>query len=291
MKRQIVIQGLVLIIMLIYSIEACSTRHPSVSASPVSAPHHDSVATSRKTGWTPQFSSGKWEYLIRDSSTISMTNDTTGHIEPIESTTTYVLSIADSNNVLILTGRIDSLLVNSRLPSRKSADTSLSREFHSVLSKQGHLTTVPATPTITCTGASLPPSTRLQELLITRPTGAIEVGSTWSDTSSMTTCHGKIPLTQTVVRNYQLMESSTCQPGMAQVQRTVSSSLIGSSAETNSNHLSANGSGTATSILCLDRNTGILLESTGHSHLEMTVTTSRGTFPFVQNTSTQIRLR
>jgi len=273
--------------LVILAIGACSTGRRPTPTTPLSAPHHDSLPVASATGWTPRFSPGKWQYLIHDSSTISMTNDTTGYVEPIESTTIYTLSIADSGNVFALISRVDSVAVNSRLPMRKFGDMTTPVELHGVLSRQGHFTAIGGGASTTCTGASISPATRLQELLITLPMGALRPGDKWSDTSSTTICHGKIPLTQTLVRNYELMEGWTCQPGAVQVRRTVSDSLTGSSVETN-NHLGASGVGTATSILCLDRNTGVLLESNSQSHLELTVTTSRGKFPFTQNTITHI---
>ena len=287
MKKQTVIQGSTLTGLVVLLSGACSTGHPPTPTTPVSASHRDSVLISGTSGWAPRLLPGKWQYLIHDSSTISMTNDTTGHTEPIESTAIYVLSIADSENVLILTSRVDSLSVNSRLPTRKTEETSEPLELHGVLSRQGHFITTDAVAPTTCTGTSVSPSSRLQELLITLPIGAIRVGDKWSDSSSTTICHGKIPLTQMLVRNYELMESSTCQPGTAQVRRMVSNSLTSPLAESN-NHLSASGFGTATSVLCLNANTGVLLESNGESHLELTVTTSRGKFPFTQNTTTHI---
>ena len=287
MKKQTVIRGSTLTSLLILSIAACSTGHPPTPASPVSAPRSDSVPISGTTGWAPRLSPGKWHYLIRDSSTISMTNDTTGHTEPIESTAIYDLSIADSENMFILTSRVDSLSVNSHLPTRKAAETSEPLELHGVLSSRGRFTATGAVASVSCTGNSVSPSSRLQELLVILPTSVIRVGDKWSDTSSTTICHGKIPLTQTLIRNYELMKSSTCQPGTVEVQRMVSNTLTSSSADSNY-HLDASGSGTATSVLCLDTNTGVLLESNGQSHLELTVTTSRGKFPFTQNTTTHI---
>jgi hypothetical protein len=287
MKKRTVRRGLTVMGLLFLSIGACSRGHPPIPTIPASAPHRDSVPISSTSGWAPRLSPGKWQYLIRDSSTISMTNDTTGHVEPIESTAIYALSIADSENVFILTSRIDSLSVNSHLPTKKTGENNELVEVRGVLSGQGHFTAAAAVAPAPCTGTDLSPSSRLQELLITLPLGAIRVGDKWSDTSSTTTCHGKIPLTQVLVRNYELMKSSTCQPGTVQIHRIVSNSLTSSSAESK-NYLGASGFGTATSVLCLDRNTGVLLESNGQSHLELIVTTSRGKFPFTQNTTTHI---
>jgi hypothetical protein len=283
MSKRFVIQGLLLAGL------ACSTTHPAARTTVAPAPQHDSVTASRTSGWTPRVSPGKWQYLIRDSSTISMTNDTTGHVEPIESRTTYTLSIADSDSVLILSGRIDSLFVNSRLSRKQSFDAGEQLELHGVLSTQGHFSETGTAASATCTGTTVSPASRLSELVLIFPTEAIKVGDKWSDTTVTTVCHGKIPLTQVMVRNYQLMDPSGCQQRAARVQRTISDSLSGASPEDN-NHLSASGSGTGSSILCLDRDTGVLLESNGQSHLELTITTSRGKFPFTQNTSTHIQL-
>jgi len=270
------------------ALEGCSTGHPTPSAKPTITTHVDSTAPeARVSTWAPEVSAGTWHYLIRDSSVVSINNDTTARVEPIESTTIYTMSVADSDNSLLFTGHVDSLLVNSRLSSKSAGDTSKSTELRALISRQGRLMRISQIAAPSCARGGSSPSLRVSELLTVLPNHPIRVGDKWSDTSSTTTCHGKIPLTQTAVRDYELLDLSSCERNGARVRRVVSETLSGSSPEITS-QLSASGSGTASATLCLERNTGVLLASDGESRLDLTVTTIRGVFPFTQKTSTHI---
>ena len=108
------------------ALEGCSTGHPTPSAKPTITTHVDSTAPeARVSTWAPEVSAGTWHYLIRDSSVISINNDTTARVEPIESTTIYTMSVADSDNSLLFTGHVDSLLINRpclEIRARSSVD-------------------------------------------------------------------------------------------------------------------------------------------------------------------------
>jgi hypothetical protein len=291
MKISILNQSVIGGICLIASLQACSTNRSLPSpTSRTPAPANSGVVEAHNNSWAPRVSEGRWRYLIQDSSMISINNDTTARVEPIKSTTIYTISVVDSNNSLRITGHVDSLLLNSRLPTRARTDTGMAKELSGLISRQGRLTTVSDIAPTGCAAGAVSASSRLLELLTFLPPHPVKVGDKWSDTVSTTTCHGKIPLTQTAVRNYELLDLSSCQRGGTQVRRIVSNTLTGSSSET-VNHLSASGFGTATSILCLDRATGALQSSDGQSRLELTVTTTRGVFPFTQNTNTHIEIR
>jgi hypothetical protein len=239
----------------------------------------------------PLVATGSWHYLIHDSSTISINNDTTSRVLPIEAKTSYTVSIANTGNTLVLTAHVDSLFVNGKL-STQNADTENSSKFRSILSNHGQLESHPGDTRMLCTGAVTSASSRISEITTAFPTSAARVGDKWADTISIRSCHGKIPLEQHAIRQFELIDYSSCeQHDGVKVRRDVTNTFTGASDETSSNRLSANGSGTASSILCLQRDTGILLESRGQSHLELTITTSRGTFPSTQNTTTNIELK
>jgi hypothetical protein len=274
------------------SLVACSTSHPAAPTTPATIPHKDSVTSeSKSSSWAPQFIGGKWRYFIRDSSVVSISNDTTVRPRPIESTMFYSISMADSANVLVLTSHVDSLFVNTRLSTKTNSDSGKFSESHMIFSKQGRIIDA-VTPTgVTCTSASASPSPRTGELIIRLPASHVRVGDRWTDTSSTTSCHGRIPLAELAIQEYELLDLTSCQGRDAvKVRRVVSDTFTSSPAES-SNHLSASGSGTASSIVCLQRDTGTLLESNGQSRLDLTVITTRGTFPFTQNTNTHIEIR
>lgn len=291
MTRSRLFERTALSAMLILAFQACSTtRAPSVRTPPT-ASHRDSLASeSQISSWTPQLRLGERRYLIHDSSTVSLSNDTTARILPIESTMIYSISIADSNNALILTGRIDSLRVNTDPLTKVRTDTSKAVELHAIISRNGHFL-IGERLDKDCITTNPSAASRIGELLIVLPPRAIKVGEKWSDSSSTTVCYGKIPLTQMAAREYELLNLTSCQQhDGVEVRRVVSNVLTGSSTNQN-NHLTASGSGTASSMLCLQRDTGALLESNTQSHLNLNITTSRGIFPFTQNTSTHIELR
>ena len=286
---RISVQKLIPGVLFIISLGACSTTHSLGTRTPPVPTRNNSVTSvSAVSSWTPQIKPGQWKYLIRDSSTVSINNDTVTRIEPIESTTIYTITLTDTSSSLVLTGHIDSLYIRTRLSNRTRSEVSETPDIHGFVSHQGHFTeTVSTSPTTVCTGNTPSPISRISELLIPLPNHSLIVGDKWSDTSSVTICHGKIPLRQIAVREYELLDLSSCQHNAVKVRRVVTNTFAGSSAE-GSNHLSASGSGTANSILCLRQNTGALLESTGQSELQLTVTTTRGVFPFIQKTITHI---
>lgn len=275
-----------------FPLVACTTSHQSVPSTPTTRTQLDTARIdSRYKSWAPQLIAIKSRYFIHDSSTISINNDTTATVVPIESTMIYSISTADSNNLLILTGHVDSLSISNALSTKTKPDTGTRPNLHIVISKQGRFLNSSQMPPINCSTANAPSSSRIGELLIPLPHGAVKVGDKWTDTSSTISCHGKISLTHTTIREYELLDLSSCElTDAAKVRELVTDSLTGSSAE-NNNHLSASGFGTASSTLCLGRSTGTLLERNGQSRLELTVTTSRGVFPFTQNSHTHIKLR
>ena len=271
--------------------QGCSSsrvRQPSPSTT---IPRSDTIAsTVRSVGWNPETKSGKWHYIIRDSAIISISNDSNAQVRPIESTTSYTITITDSTSLLVLTVRMDSMIVTRRQSSPKIFSDTNHSQLHTVISKKNHLSN-PSQQITTCTAGTNSPTTRLGELLIPLPTTRLNIHERWTDSSTSIVCHGRIALTESRITEYELIDSTSCkQLDAIGVHRLVSSTFTGSSAEGN-NHLTAGGSGTGSAILCLQRDTGLLLSSNGESRLDLTATTSRGVFPFTQKTITDIRLQ
>jgi hypothetical protein len=292
MKNSLWVEKSMLATIALLALSACSTGH--VPATPSSSPttHADTAAAHPElSSWSPQMTAGTRRYLIIDSSTVSLSNDTTSRVMPIKSTILYSLSVTNRGDSFALTSQIDSVAISTQLHVKGSPDTGRVSEFHVMVSKQGQLTMNSEQATTTCTGASISAASRISELMISLPTNRLKTGDKWADTASTISCHGKIPLMQHATREYELIDLSSClQRDAVKVRRTVFDTFTGSSTESN-NHLSANGSGTSTSILCLQRNTGALLESNAQSRSDLAVVTTRGTFPFIQNTNTHIELQ
>jgi hypothetical protein len=278
-------------ILLSVGLGACSTNPRPVSTTSVTIPHTDSVTVeSRSNVWSPRITTGTWHYTIQDSSIVSISNDTSAHVHPIELRTIFSITITDSANILVLTGQVDSSVLDTHSASRMKANTGSLTVQHMILSKQGRVIDPPKNAAPTCIGINTA-STRIPELAVVWPSTQVKIGDRWADTLSVTNCHGKIPLVQTAIREYELLDLTSCQQRDAvKVRRSVSDSFTGSSVDT-TNHLNARGSGTASTILCVNRDTGTLLESIGQSRVDLTVVTTRGAFPFTQSTSTHIKLQ
>lgn len=269
----------------------CSSSRVQTSTSPTSVTRRDStVRAVPSIGWSPEMKPGKWHYIIHDSSIISITNDSNAQARPIESTTSYTVTVTDSANLLVLNVHMDSMTVTSQRSTPRTISDTAHAQFRTVISKQNHLIS-PLQQLTTCTTASSPQTVRLGELLIPLPITHVNARDKWTDSSATIVCHGRVMLTESRITEYELTDSISCkQSDAVAIHRTVSSTFTGSSAEGNS-HLSAGGSGTGSAILCLERSTGLLLTSSGESRLDLTATTSRGVFPFTQKTTTDIQIR
>jgi hypothetical protein len=291
-RKTTVMQKLLAIIVSILTLEACSTGHTSVKPSSNTLPRRDSTLSDLKLdSWNPHHTSGTYHYLIIDSSTVSLSNDTTSHVVPIESRMIYSLSLSERGELFDITAHVDSLSITSQLPGKNTHDTSQTSNFHTSISRQGHSTIFLQPEKIACTATTASASSRLDELIVSLPPISLKTGDKWTDTVSSISCHGKIPLIQQAVRDYELLDISSClQQDAVKVRRTISETFTGSSAE-DKNHLSASGSGTATATLCLQRKSGTILKSDADSRLDLVVITTRGSFPFTQNVHTHVEIR
>jgi hypothetical protein len=203
----------------------------------------------------------------------------------------YSVSLSEKGELFDITAHVDSLAVSSQLPGKSARDTSEISNFHTTISKQDRAGISPQTERPTCTATAISASSRLDELIISLPLISLKTGDKWTDTASSISCHGKIPLIQQAVRDYELLDISSClQRDAVKVRQVIFETFTSTSAE-GKNHLSASGSGTATAILCLQRESGAILESNSDSRLDLTVVTTRGNFPFTQNLHTHIELR
>jgi len=271
-------------------LQACSSTRVPVLNPPGNVPPRDTVLTvPMNAKWKPESKSGRWHYIIHDSSTVSISNDTTAQARPIESTVSYTLSFTDSADVILLTAQMDSMTVtNQKSPARITTDTIHSR-LREIISKQ-HRPINQRQQSFSCTTASISVAARVQQLVIPLPMIEVDAHSKWADTSTVVVCHGRVALTEFRTNEFKLASSVACKQNNAiSIYRTGSSSFTGASAE-GTGHLNAGGMATESGILCLDRSTGLLLSSTGESRVDLTVTTSRGIFPFTQNTVTSIQL-
>ena len=268
---------------------ACSTKSVS-SATPAPTPVHQREPTIEENRWSPQLATGAHQYLINDSSMVSITNDTTIQPLPIISTSIYSIAIAKGGQSFTMIGRVDSSMLSSSLHTKNSADSTQSTEFKAFLSELNRMTSLPK-QLVTCAQGSNPAMTRVFDLIISYPTSDAKVGDKWTDTISTTTCHGKTLLLQTTVREFRLLAFTPWkQRDAVQLQRS-NTMMFSSLSEKPDDHLTASGSGSGSAVIYAERRTGFLLQSDGTSQTKLTISTTRGTFPFTQSTNTHIQLK
>lgn len=286
-----VLRLLPVIITCIFALYSCSPAHTSktqrgTEEQPVKVTEEISGVDS----WKPKLASGSNRYLITDSSTISIGTDSS-HSSSIHTATIYSLILAVLSDSLSLTARIESLTTDSHLQVAKPGLlTDSIEDFHATVSSNGRLSPITRELRSTCEIGVNPAATRIFELTINYPQRLLKVGDEWIDTISTTLCRGKTTLQQQNIYRYKIITFST-QNGFntAQIQRTVSTTF--SSLSTNpKNQLVTTGSGSSVSNLSIDRKTGMLIQSNEHSQITLTITTTRGSYPFTQNTLTQVEL-
>src|SRR5512140_1574741 len=273
------------------SLAACSSSSVSVPNTSTTISPKDTAATVLvSTRWKPETKVGRWHYVMHDSSIISISNDTNAQPRLIESTTDLTLTLSDTASFFVLNAQIDSMTVtNKQSLSRIPLDTTHSR-WRAIVSNQHHFINR-LQQSLPCSTTSASVATRVYQVLIPLPLAQVDLHDRWVDTSSAIVCHGRISLTESRINGYELINSASCEQHDAiTVHQSGSSTFRGLTAE-GSNHLNAGGSGTESRTLCLQRDTGLLLSSTGESRLDLTVTTDRGVFPFTQTTMTSIRQR
>lgn len=273
------------------TLSACSQQRPqTTSANP--QPTRQSTAPLEVESWTPRISSGSYTYLVNDSSIVSINNDTASRVLPIETTISYSIVIGTLGDSFSISGKVDSSKVSSPMQTRAQIrDSTRSDEIHGILTSHGQIQLSSPKQFTSCSSSSNSMVTRVYELIVPYPKNQLNAGARWSDTVSMTNCHGKTPLTQQIIRQFQVKGFTIWHDRKAvEIQRLTNIIIEGVPSEPNI-HLQASGSGSGNATLFLDRATTVLLESNSQAKLTLTIVTSRGAFPFTQLTSTHTTIQ
>jgi hypothetical protein len=285
------IQPFIPVIRCILVLYGCSPAHTSKTQKGID---QQPVLVAEKVStidtWAPKMVSGTSRYLVIDSSTIS-TNGDSSHSSSIATTAIYNLTLATVADSLSLSVRVESLTTNSQVQIAKhSLHTDSIENFRATVSSNGRFSPITGVLRSLCVVGVNPVATRIWELTINYPHQQLKVGDEWTDTISTTSCRGKMTLQQQNIYRYKIIDFSL-QKGsdLAQIQRAVSTTFH--SISTNSgNELTTTGTGSSSSVLYINRKTAMLVQSSEHSQVALTVNTTRGSYPFTQNTSTQIAL-
>jgi hypothetical protein len=268
----------------------CSPKRVTQPGFPT-ALSREQVKSSLQDEWMPKRASGTQQYLIEDSSTMLISNDST-HTSLLQAATMYSLSLIALADSFAFTAKADSFSTSAASsPRRSGIDKSFSQIVHGTFSNSGEMSAINGEASSSCQEGMDHTGMRVFELIQNYPKWAIKVGTKWSDTVSVTSCRGKIPLHQQIIRQYQLLELTNWKEhAVAKIQRSVSTTVTGTNYEAR-NHLTATGSGVGNTILYADRTTGFLRESRSHSESKFTVTTSRGIYQFTQSITTHITIQ
>ena len=276
------------IAILISTLSACAQGRSVVPPSPQSEPVIPKASAENKS-WVPQIAAGIYRYIIEDSSIISINDDTITKSVPITSTMIYSLSIDRSRDSIVLMGKVDSAIIDSRIPRRNPfANIAKDKEFHAILSIRGQLISAAKDSSSACSSSSSPTISPIYELILPVRQEELKIGDKWMDTVSSTSCHGRTPLIQQVIRTFEVKQFTTHDnQSTVEIVRNSSITFAGTTTDPGS-QLSARGSGTAITTMIFDQSTATLLESNSQIESALTVITSRGKFPFTQHTISHI---
>lgn len=272
-----------ILLMLAIFASGCSTPMNKPGSPPVT-PVSQSSHVPAQFRWSPTTVPYTSQYRVDDSSTVSITNDSTGKEVLLISSTIYDLALKQDGKLSV------DLHIDSASTDTTHWQTQSAAHAIATISLRGQIIDLRSTTPTSCKSGIDPEFARLSDLIIALPANPAAIGSQWADTSSTVICHGKIALLQRTIRNYKLLaELSQRNKPVIQLQRITMAQITGVPADSTTS-ITANGTGSSTATLLLDRDTGKLLESVGTSDLSLSVTTSRGIFPFQQHAKLLIQI-
>lgn len=273
-----------LISMLAILVSGCSAPINKPGSPPIT-PILEPLHAPKQFHWSPTAIAHSSQYRVNDSSTVSITNDSTGKEVLLISSIIY--------NLVLIQGKELTLNLHIDSTSTDSARQQVQSGLHATatLSAQRQIADLHSTTSTSCKTGMDPRFTPLFDLIIPLSPNPATIGSQWADTSTMIICYGKITLRQRIIRNYTLLAELLQQNRPAvQLRRITVAEMEGLRSEP-TDSITANGTGSGTAILFLDRDTGALLESIGTSNLSLSVITSRGIFPFRQHSKVKIETK
>lgn len=198
---------------------------------------------------------------------------------------TFVVRRADSPAV---TGTIDSFSVEGTNIPSAGQPVALPIPFGLVPDSAGRLRDLVSPDTSSCGSPAGTLLALAREVLITLPAD-VRIGTTWSDSSSMTSCRGDIPITLTSERR-SMLERSSMDEGRVQlhVRRESLTSVYGTGTRRiQSTTVTGTGSGWFEHVL--DPATGHLISGHGESRLELTFDAASRRMTFHQRVRQLVR--
>ena len=272
---------------------ACGSPGPA-PARPGAPPAPEVSTPPRATGrWTLRRQAGPARYEIRSSAVIELAGDSIPG-DSLSTTMLVSLSLADSADVLSVTGTIDSLHVvrGARITTPDSTPP-LPIALRGVLDRQGGMTRLQdsiAVPDSLCTTTLDPIIATTRDLFVRLPE-RLTSGATWQDTTRTTSCRGRIPVTTTTIALYSVLgEQAVGGRDLMAVGRSTTIALAGSGQQYGRS-ATVQGTGKGTATLLFDPATAALVD--GRSQSTVTVTFEAGMLrqTFTQHGRQEIRQR
>lgn len=269
---------------------SCSPVHREQPAT-IKPITHDPVGIPPIDGWLPHQTATAGQYVIEDSSTVSVNSDS-AQVSSINRKIAFTLTTQLIGNSTVLLARVDSFLVSSHTPTTGTTpDGGQLQMFETTLFSTGKVQKIDARPNTICVGGQDPVASRILDLTITYPKRKIKDGDKWADTTRITTCRGEVPLRQESTRQYEMLgRIISLTPAAVKIQRTTSTRFIGTGTSAR-NKIDVNGFGTSSTTFWVNEVNGSVLNSNGKSALTLNVSTVRGSYIFLQNIITNIKHR
>jgi hypothetical protein len=272
------------------ALSACS-QNRAPQTIPASQPNHEAVQEVLHEGWTPIRATGTTEYLIKDSTTIVISNDST-HTVPIQTSTLYSVRFVSIGDSFTLVGKVDSVKTSTQShASRNTTDMVGRQEFQAMVGRYGKISVLSENFPSSCGGGIESAATRLFDLTLELTATERRVGDRWTDTVSAMICRGKTLLTQQTIRQYELLGLEKWKEQNAVKISRNSTSIFSTTSMDPKSHLTTSGSGSSSTTIYADKTTGQLLQSDGRSQSTLSVSTNRGVYPFTQIVDTHIEIR
>lgn len=251
----------------------------------------DSAEVSPVDGWLPHQVATAGQYVIQDSSTVSLVNDS-AQSSSINSRTVFTLTTQRVGNSTVLQARVDSLSTTSSTSTAgPTPDNSQLPMFRAAMSSTNEVQEIDGPASTLCTGGQDPVVSRIFDLTVTYPQRRIKNGDKWADTIHITTCRGRTPLRQERTRQYEMLGRVSSPASLTvKIQRTTSTRLIGAGVS-GQNRLNIDGSGTGSATLYVDETSGALLSAKSSSTSTLNVVSARGSYSFIQSLFTDIARR
>jgi hypothetical protein len=258
----------------------CASRSPVMSpgSQPTNSPATTPSVSSGRSSWVISPTEEQHDYISATSTRLELVSDTGALLDTLASRISFTLSISRNDDGTYFSGTLTSLSTQAGIRVG-SSNQPLSVPLHfSGHFSDGKLAFDSLSPeTITehhdCSKPSYPRLAAIGHALVLPPI-RIHRGADWSDSLSMSSCAGLVPITLTIERTYHVVGESTL--GAAStilIERRNQTHFTGEGVQ-EQHWTTIRGDGTGLAQLQLDVTTGILLQLQGEDTTAISIISS-----------------